>query len=70
MWSRSVAGENFSQPGDMVATRDGGFLVVADTDNAFTTNKDIEAIKFDSAAAIEWVGIYTGASDESAYWVK
>lgn len=53
-------------PMDMIATRDGGFLVVGATNNALTTGNDILAIKFDSGANIEWVGIYSGGSEEFA----
>ena len=46
----------------MIGTSDGGFLVVGYADNPLTTNPDIIAIKFDSGANIEWVGIYTANS--------
>ena len=48
----------------MIGTSDGGFLVVGSANNALTSSSDIEAIKFDSGANIEWVGIYaTGLGD-------
>ena len=46
----------------MIGTSDGGFLVVGSANNALTSSSDIEAIKFDSGANIEWVGIYSAAS--------
>ena len=41
-------------------------MVVGFVANALTTLKDVEAIKFDNAGDIEWVGIYSGAGDDFA----
>ena len=67
-WSRSLEGENTNWPQSMIGTSDGGFLAVGDTSNALTTNSDILAIKFDSGATIEWIGIYKAAADNDYGW--
>ena len=64
-WSRSVQGEDHNWPEHIIATNDGGWLVAGYTMNALTTVRDLEAIKFNSGAQIEWVGIYTGADEDS-----
>ena len=64
LWSRSAEGEDKNRPEYMIATNDGGFLVVAYMENALTTDNDIEAIKFNSDGNIEWVGVYTGADSD------
>ena len=68
-WTRSLEGEDVSQPETMIASSDGGFLVVGYANNHVTDNSDIEVIKFDGAGGIEWVGLYGGASTEYAYGV-
>ena len=69
IWSRSVEGENENRVYGMIGTSDGGFLIAGEADNALTTLKDLLAIKFDSGANIEWVGIYTAAHDDMIYRV-
>ena len=64
LWARAVAGEDNNRAEDMIATSDGGFLVVGDLENSWTDGYDIEAIKFDSEGNIEWVGVYSGYDDD------
>ena len=42
----------------MIPTKDGGFIIVGFMINNLTSLNDISAIKFDSTATIEWVGLY------------
>ena len=69
-WSRSVQGEDHNWPEHIIATSDGGWLVAGYTMNALTTVRDLEAIKFNSGAQIEWVGIYTGADEDYVYFAS
>ena len=64
--TRAVTGEDNNRAEDMIATSDGGFLVVGDLETSWTDAYDIEAIKFDSAFTIEWVGVYSGNDDENS----
>ena len=48
----------------MIPTSDGGIIVTSEGSNALTAGIDIEVIKFNSAADIEWVGLYGGSETD------
>lgn len=76
MWSKTVGGSDFEEIHGVIATQDGGFVVVGDTksSNGDITDKryaleDIWLSKYDADGTMIWSKTYGGTKDDLGYSV-
>ncbi|CAM3709168.1 hypothetical protein FLGE108171_11520 [Flavobacterium gelidilacus] len=76
VWSKSIGGSNFEEIHGVIATKDGGFVVVGDTkssDGDITDKKyaleDIWLSKYNAEGNLLWSKTYGGSEDDLGYSV-
>lgn len=76
VWSKSIGGSNFEEIHGVIATKDGGFVVVGDTkssDGDITDKKyaleDIWLSKYNAEGNLLWSKTYGGSQDDLGYSV-
>lgn len=70
VWSNTYGGEDLDSAYGIDATRDGGFIVVGETESYGAGNSDFYIVKLDKNGKEEWTQVYGEKKADALYAVK
>lgn len=70
-WEKTFGGNDRDTPSQIIQTKDGGYLVIGDTESFGAGKEDFWALKLNSEGSIEWNKTYGGEGyDEPGYIIE
>jgi len=65
-WQNRYDGSEYDRPYSIQQTKDGGFIISADTQSPSSSNMDVWVLKLDDHGRVEWQACYGGADGDYA----
>jgi hypothetical protein len=70
LWSKTYGGQKNDRSWDLDVTKDGGYIVIGETENDSEGERDVLLIKVDGWGKVLWKKKYGGAKDDRCFSVR